>query len=408
MMTRRWVVASLMAVALMGCRGAPTPTSTPIVTAPTPPPGPRFTGGGVIASGQVVPAEEADMSFAVSGRVEALAVEVGDTVQRGDVLVTMETDLLAARVRKAEAALAVARANLAVLVARPRPEQVAVAKAQLENAEGELSQAAARRDRPDVGATEAEVAAAQSDVAAAMAERLVAEEFHDKTMKCVNVELPGEGEQAICPLLGPMEEKARYRWYATEEEVDVAQAQLDALLAGGDAEVRAARAAVSAAAARRDVAKAQLDTVQAEARAEEIAAAEARITQAGAALRAARAALGQATLRAPFAGGVTAIEVRPVEAVTPGQAVLTLADLRSLRVETTDLSERDVDRVSVGQQAAVYVEALDTQIRGEVVAIASQADTIGGDVVYPVTVELDERPPGLRWGMSVEVEITVE
>ncbi len=42
------------------------------------------------------------------------------------------------------------------------------------------------------------------------------------------------------------------------------------------------------------------------------------------------------------------------------------------------------------------------------VEIAPQANTIGGDVVYPVTIALDEQPPGLRWGMSVEVEIAAE
>ena len=91
----------------------------------------------------------------------------------------------------------------------------------------------------------------------------------------------------------------------------------------------------------------------------------------------------------------------------PGQVVLTLADLSHLQVQTTDLSERDVTRVSVGQQATVYVEALDVEIGGQVVDIAPQANTVGGDVVYAVTIELDEQPPGLRWGMSVEVEIKV-
>ena len=32
----------------------------------------------------------------------------------------------------------------------------------------------------------------------------------------------------------------------------------------------------------------------------------------------------------------------------------------------------------------------------------------GGDVVYAVKVGLDEQPPGLRWGMSVDVEIDTE
>jgi multidrug resistance efflux pump len=142
------------------------------------------------------------------------------------------------------------------------------------------------------------------------------------------------------------------------------------------------------------------------------------VSQAEAALQVARAGLDQATLRAPFiqkgseaapvAGTVTALEVGPGEAAMPGQVALTLVDLSRLRVETTDLSELDVARVAVGQRASVYVEPLGVTVGGRVVRLASQAEMIGGDVVYAVVVELDEQPPGLRWGMSVEVEITTD
>jgi HlyD family secretion protein len=172
-------------------------------------------------------------------------------------------------------------------------------------------------------------------------------------------------------------------------------------------QVRGAEAAIQTAEAQRDVAQAQLALVQVEVTVEEIAVAEGAVAQVEAALQAARAALDQATLRAPFAGAVTALEVSPGGTVMPGQAVLTLAENHHLQVEATDLSERDVTQVSVGQQATVYVEALGVEIGGQVVDIAPQANTVGDDVVYAVTVELDEQPPGLRWGMSVEVEIDV-
>ena len=92
----------------------------------------------------------------------------------------------------------------------------------------------------------------------------------------------------------------------------------------------------------------------------------------------------------------------------PGEVVVELVDLSDLRVQTTDLSELDVARVSVGQTAGVYVEPLGETVGGKVVRIASQAEMIGGDVAYAVFIGLDEQPPGLRWGMSVEVEITTD
>jgi len=94
--------------------------------------------------------------------------------------------------------------------------------------------------------------------------------------------------------------------------------------------------------------------------------------------------------------------------VMPGQVVLTLADMQGLRVETTDLSERDVTGVQVGQGATVFVDALNVDVPGRVALISPLASTVGGDVVYTVVIALDEQRDGLRLGMSVEVEIATE
>ena len=85
--------------------------------------------------------------------------------------------------------------------------------------------------------------------------------------------------------------------------------------------------------------------------------------------------------------------------------VLTLADLSRLEVETTDLSERDVPLIAVGRPATVLVQASNEQITGRVAAIAPQSTIVGGDVVYAVTIALDDQPADLRWGMTVDVEI---
>jgi HlyD family secretion protein len=413
---RRRAMLVLVAMALVGCKRSPTPTPTPIATMATP--DTRSSSGPVVASGEVVPSQETHLGFPVSGRVETVAMNRGDRVEAGQVLIVLETDLLEAGVAQAEAALAAAQAQLALVKAGPRLEEVAVAEAQVAAAQASVAQAEVQQAMPDLGATQGEIRAAQAQVAAAMADQLVTEEIHELTMTCVNVELPGGEKEKICPALGPMEEQARYRMEAANQAQAAAQAQLDALLSGANAEVRVAEAGVQAAVAQRDVAHAQLETVQAGATAEEITAAEAVVSQAEAALQVARAGLDQATLRAPSiqkgseaalaTGTVTALEVGPGEAVMPGQVALTLVDLSRLHVETTDLSELDVARVAVGQRASVYVEPLGVTVGGRVVRIASQAEMIGGDVVYAVVVELDEQPPGLRWGMSVEVEIDTD
>jgi HlyD family secretion protein len=82
-----------------------------------------------------------------------------------------------------------------------------------------------------------------------------------------------------------------------------------------------------------------------------------------------------------------------------------LGDFSSYKVETTDLSERDVTRIQTGQPAHVFIVALGKEFTGKVTDIARTSTTLGGDVVFKVTIELDEQPEGLLWGMSADVKI---
>lgn len=133
--------------------------------------------------------------------------------------------------------------------------------------------------------------------------------------------------------------------------------------------------------------------------------AQARADQAKAVWDSAAANLAQATLYAPFDGMIVDVAVIPGEVAQVNQVVLVLANLDDLQVVTTDLSERDIDRVKYGQSVDIYVEALDASMTGKVVRISPIAETVGGDVVYPVTIALDEQFNGLLWGMSAEVQI---
>ena len=136
--------------------------------------------------------------------------------------------------------------------------------------------------------------------------------------------------------------------------------------------------------------------------------AQAKADQSKASWDTAIASLAQATLTAPFDGTIVDIAVIPGELVQVNQVVLTLADLNDLQITTTDLSERDIARVKIGQSVNAYIEALDVTVTGKVIRISPIAETVGGDVVYPVTIELDEQPDGLLWGMSAEVELSTK
>ena len=139
-----------------------------------------------------------------------------------------------------------------------------------------------------------------------------------------------------------------------------------------------------------------------------IEVADAKVAQAQATLVVEQATLAQGMLIAPYDGILVQVNVVPGEFVQADQVVAVIGDLEHLQIETTDLSERDIPSVELGQSVTVFVEALDNEFNGKVTAISPIADVVGGDVVYKVTVILDEQPEGLLWGMNAEVNISTE
>lgn len=133
--------------------------------------------------------------------------------------------------------------------------------------------------------------------------------------------------------------------------------------------------------------------------------ARARLDQSEIQIKIAQLRQAETILLSPIDATVMSVDVKPGETVGTAQVVITIATLDQLQIETKDLSERDVPKVKIGQAATVYVDALDQEFKGKVIAISPTSNTIGGDVVYKVTIALDEQPASLLWGMSAEVTI---
>jgi HlyD family secretion protein len=125
-------------------------------------------------------------------------------------------------------------------------------------------------------------------------------------------------------------------------------------------------------------------------------------------LEAARSTLADLELKAPFSGTTSKISVREGEWVNTGQNAMLLADLSQLQIETTDLNEIDVARITEGSPVEITFDALpDTKIQGVVERIAARSSE-GSGVNYTVTVSMQDRPEKLRWGMTAFVDIKVE
>jgi len=403
---KKWLIYLVGLLLLAGCGQAAPAEPTPEETIPA---ASLQAGDTVIAEGVIEPARWSELRYQDGGTVIDVLVQEGDAVSQDDLLVRFDPTDAQLAVQDAQATLAQAEAQLAQLQAIPRPEEVVVAQARFEAAQAAVAQAAAQRDQLAAGATDADIAAAQAALAQAQSQQVQAEDAHDATMDCFNVRAPDGSKRKICPALGTFEELTRFQMLAANDALTAAQAQLEAARGGAPAQSRAAQAAVGSAAAQRDAAQARLDQVKAGPTAEQIAAAEAQVAQAQAALATAQAALDRTEVRAPFSGIAAQLNVDPGDTAPPGAVVAVVATLDQLQVHTTDLTELDVTRVARNQPATVTVDALpELELRGRVLRIDEQSVDYRGDVTYPVVVALDQATPGLRWGMTVLVEIETE
>ncbi len=91
----------------------------------------------VTFAGSVVPLERVELSFEVPGRL-VYVLDSGNQVKEGDVVARLDTRDIRATIMEAQANLDVANQNVSKLQARPRPEEVSVAKQKVFSAETTL------------------------------------------------------------------------------------------------------------------------------------------------------------------------------------------------------------------------------------------------------------------------------
>jgi multidrug efflux pump subunit AcrA (membrane-fusion protein) len=379
-----FLAVTVAAGLLVGC-GSQTPTITPVITAPASTAAPSFrpSKGDVTASGVVVPAQQSNLGLALPARVTSVEVAEGETVVEGQTLIILA----------GQAALesAVSAAEMELLSAQ-QGEEMALGQAKLEYANALDALDDAQREwtanQPGNRATASGLKDAKADVTIAEKRLVQARINREKASGTVG---KAQAQSALRDAENFYYQAVAHLNWLQSEPTDLEQALLDAELAYAEA--------------RLSVAEAELNRLEGGENPDELSIAEARLKAAESGLKAAQGAMGDGEIKAPFSGTVAGVMVNPGEAVMPGQVLVTIANLDKLQVETTDLSERDIVRVEVGQPAKVHLEALGEDVDGVVSRISPQSLTIGGDVVYKVTIDLNSHPEDLLWGMSVEVVI---
>jgi HlyD family secretion protein len=317
--------------------------------------------------------------------VEAVFVELGDTVRKGAKLAELEQGSLSTQLILAKADLVAAEKALEELLdteaARARA-LLALAQAQdaLEDADYRwyVQQEGNRASGETIAATEANLVLAQKEVDQAQSEYSKysgrPEDDPARALARSNLAAARQKRDSILRNLN---------WYlGYPSETD--QAILDAELEVARSNVQEAEKALA--------------EIESGPDPDDVAAAEARIL-------AAQTNLDLVYIEAPFAGTITSVDIKPGDTVSPGIPAIHLADLTRMFIEV-DISEVDLKDVQVGQEVIITFDAdLDREYAGVMTEVSLTGTIKQGVVTFKATVQMSDPDEIVRPGLTAAVNI---
>jgi HlyD family secretion protein len=338
-----------------------------------------------------VETREIQVGSKVGGRVTEVAVEEGQTVKAGALLVRFECDELKAQRAQAQASQDQAQADLAKMERGNRPEEV-------EQAEATAKAQQAALESAKNGPRTQEIDQAKADYSAAAADAANAEIFYQRMAKLAATDTISKQQF----------DDARSRRDAATQRAESARQRLALLEAGtraedlNAAEARYTEAQAAAVLARKGFRKEDVDAARGR-----LAAAQGRVAELDARLR-------EAELTAPADAVVEVVGTRPGDLVPAGRIVITMLESSQLWVKVY-VPETELAHVRVGQKAAVRVDSFGGRaFEGHVGQIASQAEFLPRNVqsksdrehqVFGVKVYVDNSQQVLKSGMSATVRL---
>ncbi len=352
----------------------------------------------VNATGNVQAREESKVAFAATGIVAQVRAKVGEAVRAGDVLATLETSdaehtLSKARLslRNAESALIIANANYSKTIEGPRAADISAAQAALASARTNQSKVLAGTKPADNAAATAKLRNAEASLRRAQSAYNAA-----YTNDPATITASGEALQL---------EQATNDYNAAKAEYDRLALPADA------ADKAAAQQRVVDALAQLDKARQPVRAYDIDRSAAERVQAQIQLEQARLDVQQAERKLAQLSLFAPFAGVVSAVDVKMGENAGP-QNTVTLVDIAQL-ITDINVDEVDIAKVRDGQEVTIRLDAAPgDEIKGAITRISPTSKLVNGVVTYSVRVTIPAtqgtQPGGPKPGMTANTRIVLE
>jgi len=333
----------------------------------------------IILSGTVAPIDKVEVFAPVSAIVAQVVVEPGQRVSRGAVTVHLDPSTFVIDVRRTEAVLDLARANLAQAESTSYEAQLAETQAEVDRLEFE-----AERERR------------------LSALPFMAADYHGATLVLANARAKLNRLYSLYArrfASKPEIETAENEWVEADRRFETATLAFERRTAGGDSELKIAEARARAA-------RARLRGLEVASRREPAAQARAQVREAEANVAQARYNLALAEVQAPIDGIVTSVKAHPGEKIYERSTLLTIEEINRVRIQA-ELSPGLLPYVRVGQPAQVTVNTVPpTTVSSTIAGILPVADAktqaLGVTLILP-NPDLKFQP-----GFTARVEIPIE
>jgi HlyD family secretion protein len=324
----------------------------------------------ISATGKVRSSQTSTLNWQTSGIVETVSAKVGDTIQAGQKLATLEQTSLPQSVILAQADLFSAQQALDELTTTAESARIK-AMQDIVTYEQAVKDAQYTLDNFTTPTS-------QEDLDAVEAIKATKERLDQARIAFEPVKYKPSGDAQRKDLL---------------ETLDLAQSDYNTAVKrlGYEYDLEVAQSNLTKAQADYEKWKNGSDPAEVEAMKAKIAAAE--------------ATLRQAWIEAPFAGTITQVDAHTGDQVAASKSAFRMDDLSKLFVDL-EVSEVDIDQIEIGQEVNVSFDALSgKQYAGKVSDVAMISTQTSSAVNFTVTVELTDPDADVRPGMTSEVEI---
>ncbi len=401
----------------------------------------------VSATGNVSPVQNADLGFAKVGRINGIAIAVGDHVSAGEILANLDNNDLKAQLEQAQATLENQQAKLDQLKAGTRPEEIQIKESQLAQAQQALNNYysgtpnilndafskandALRNQtagifingstlNPQLTFSTKDQQPANNVINSLITINSKFDAWQTEVANLQNNSSPADIDSAIADSeksLSNIRDFLNDALVALNDSIGLSPTNLSGYktavntgltnVNAAASEVNNQAQSISAQKLAVQTAQNELDLDKAGSTPQDIAAQEALVRQAQADIDNYEAQIENTYIRAPFDGLVTQVNSKIGEISSLSAPVISLISDSKFEIDA-DIPETDIAAVSVGEPADVTLDAYGSNVifKAKVVSIDPAETIVEGVTTYKTTLQFLNNEDKIKSGMTANIDI---